>query len=87
MSNIDKKLKAIFIGGVLWLLLISFCVLLFQFYVENKQAQRELEYLKAHQRVEAAKKERFQEWERRLKQNQMQQEYRQNYINGQTANQ
>ena len=50
MANIDKKLKIIAVGAFLWLLVIVYILTYLHFSAENKQAQRELEYLKAHQR-------------------------------------
>ena len=48
MANIDKKLKTIAVGAFLWLLVIVYILTYLHFAAENKQAQRELEYLSAN---------------------------------------
>ena len=74
MANIDKKLKIIAVGAFLWLLVIVYILTYLHFSAENKQVQRELEYLKAHQRVAQQRLERHQQWERTLQQQRLERE-------------
>lgn len=82
MANIDKKLKTIAVGAFLWLLVIVYILTYLHFSAENKQAQRELEYLKAHQRVAQQRLERHQQWERTMQQQRLEQEFNQGRIIG-----
>ncbi len=82
MANIDKKLKTIAVGAFLWLLVIVYILTYLHFSAENKQAQRELEYLKAHQRVAQQRLERHQQWERTLQQQRLEREFSQGRIIG-----
>lgn len=82
MANIDKKLKIIAVGAFLWLLVIVYILTYLHFSAENKQAQRELEYLKAHQRVAQQRLERHQQWERTMQQQRLEQEFNQGRIIG-----
>lgn len=82
MANIDKKLKTIAVGAFLWLLVIVYILTYLHFSAENKQAQRELEYLKAHQRVAQQRLERHQQWERTMQQQRLEREFNQGRIIG-----
>ena len=82
MANIDKKLKTIAVGAFLWLLVIVYILTNLHFAAENKQAQRELEYLKAHQRVAQQRLERHQQWERTMQQQRLEREFNQGRIIG-----
>lgn len=82
MANIDKKLKIIAVGAFLWLLVIVYILTYLHFSAENKQAQRELEYLKAHQRVAQQRLERHQQWERTLQQQRLEREFSQGRVIG-----
>ena len=82
MANIDKKLKIIAVGAFLWLLVIVYILTYLHFAAEHKQAQRELEYLKAHQRVAQQRLERHQQWERTMQQQRLEQEFNQGRIIG-----
>lgn len=82
MANIDKKLKTIAVGAFLWLLVIVYILTYLHFSAENKQAQRELEYLKAHQRVAQQRLERHQQWERTLQQQRLEREFSQGRVIG-----
>lgn len=82
MANIDKKLKTIAVGAFLWLLVIVYILTYLHFAAENKQAQRELEYLKAHQRVAQQRLERHQQWERTMQQQRLEREFNQGRIIG-----
>ena len=82
MTNIDKKLKIIAVGAFLWLLVIVYILTYLHFAAEHKQAQRELEYLKAHQRVAQQRLERHQQWERTLQQQRLEREFSQGRVIG-----
>ena len=82
MANIDKKLKTIAVGAFLWLLVIVYILTYLHFAAEHKQAQRELEYLKAHQRVAQQRLERHQQWERTLQQQRLEREFSQGRVIG-----
>ena len=82
MANIDKKLKIIAVGAFLWLLVIVYILTYLHFSAENKQARRELEYLKAHQRVAQQRLERHQQWERTLQQQRLEREFSQGRVIG-----
>lgn len=82
MANIDKKLKIIAVGAFLWLLVIVYILTYLHFAAEHKQAQRELEYLKAHQRVAQQRLERHQQWERTLQQQRLEREFSQGRVIG-----
>ena len=82
MANIDKKLKTIAVGAFLWLLVIVYILTYLHFAAEHKQAQRELEYLKAHQRVAQQRLERNQQWERTLQQQRLEREFSQGRVIG-----
>ena len=82
MANIDKKLKAVAVGAFLWLLVIVYILTYLHFAAEYKQAQRELEYLKAHQRVAQQRLERQQQWERTLQQQRLEREFSQGRVIG-----
>lgn len=82
MANIDKKLKTIAVGAFLWLLVIAYVLTYLHFAAEHKQARRELEYLKAHQRVAQQRQEQQLQWQRNMRQEQMRREYNQGRIVG-----
>lgn len=80
MANVDNKLKNIFIGAVLWLTLICFVVVWMHFAAENRQARRELIYIKAQQQAAAEKRQRLLEYEKRLKEQQLRRQYNQGRV-------
>lgn len=82
MANIDRKLKKFCIAGLFLLFVLSYIILYLHFAAEHKQAQRELEYLKAHQRVAQQRLERHQQWERTLQQQRLEREFNQGRVIG-----
>ena len=72
---IDKMMKSLWLKVIVAIGLVCVAVLYLHMRAEHKQAQRELEYRMAHQRVAAEKKQRLQEWETRLEEQRLRQQY------------
>lgn len=79
---IDKMMKTLLFKVIVAILLVCCAVLYLHFHAEHKQAQRELEYRMAHQRVAQEKQEREQSWERRMAQERLRREYNQGRVIG-----
>lgn len=82
MANVNSKLKTIFIGSLLWVGIICYVIVYLHFSAENRQAQRELIYLKAVQRAAVEKRQRVQEYEKRRRQKELQRQL----LRGQVVN-
>ncbi len=79
-KNITKSL----LFKVLLAIVFVCCTVLYLHYnAEYRQAKRELEYLKALNRVTAEKQQRVLEYEKRMQEQQLRREYNQGRIAGQ----
>lgn len=82
MVDIDKVMNTLWMKVVLVVLFVCGIILYLHFAAEHKQAQRELEYLKAHQRVAQQRLERHQQWERTMQQQRLEREFNHGRIIG-----
>lgn len=82
MFSINKVMNTLWMKVLLTVFFVCCIILYLHFSAENKQAQRELEYLKAHQRVAQQRLERHQQWERTLQQQRLEREFSQGRVIG-----
>lgn len=75
MANVDSRLKTLFVGGVLWLVLLSLVAAWVYFSAQHRQARRELIFVKAQQQAEAEHRQRLAEYQKKLKERQLKRQY------------
>lgn len=78
-NTIKSLLLKVFIATVL----VCCAVLYLHYNAEYKQARREVEYLKALNRVSVEKQQRVQEYQKRMQEQKLRREYNQGRIAGQ----
>ena len=78
----DKMMKTLVLRVFLVIVAVCLAVVYLQMRAEHKQAQRELEYRMAHQRIAAEKAQRVQEWQRNMQQERLRQQYSQGRVVG-----
>lgn len=71
------RFKLFFLSAFTWLVLISFVALLVHVSMEHRQAQRELIYVKAQQMAAQQKRQDWLDYQKRLKERQLRQQYMQ----------
>ena len=71
------RFKLFFLSAFTWLALISFVALLVHVSMEHRQAQRELIYVKAQQMAAQQKRQDWLDYQKRLKERQLRQQYMQ----------
>ena len=81
----DNILTRVVAWAILICVVMGFVVAYVHLNGKYTQAQRELEYIKAHQRVAAEKYQRALEYERRLQQDRLRRQYNQGSVAGQAA--
>ncbi len=82
MVDIDKVMNTLWMKVLLVVGFVCMVILYLHFDSEQKQAQRELEYIKAHQQVAQQRQERHQQWTRTLQQQRLEREYQQGRVGG-----
>ncbi len=75
MAKIDMTLKRIFAWAVLISILLVGVVCYLHFASQQRQAEREVIYIKARAMVAQQQRERTQQWEKRRREQAMQREY------------
>ncbi len=87
MAKIDEKMKGIFLGVLVWTILLSIISVWVYFSMEHRQAKREMIYYQAQKMAQEQKRERLQEYEQRRLRDQMTREYNKGHVvGGQPAN-
>lgn len=75
MANVDSRLKTLFVGGVMWVILLALVGAWIYFAAQHRQARRELIFVKAQQQAQAEHRQRLVDYQKKLKERQLRREY------------